>query len=140
MSSEDKTPEVEQQKKQEPEGEVSGLVLENYSFTTAAAIVGYVDRKVCVMMTDGRQLFGVLRVFDQYGSIVIQDTFERIYLPDNRYGEEYIGDLLIRGENLLMIGDLDIDKEDEPIDKLERIPFDDAKREQKQISVNAVKI
>lgn len=96
--------------------------------------------KVCVMMTDGRQLFGVLRVFDQYGSIVIQDTFERIYLPDNRYGEEYIGDLLIRGENLLMIGDLDIDKEDEPIDKLERIPFDDAKREQKQISVNAVKI
>lgn len=49
MSSEDKTPEVEQQKKQEPEGEVSGLVLENYSFTTAAAIVGYVDRKYMSM-------------------------------------------------------------------------------------------
>jgi U6 snRNA-associated Sm-like protein LSm1 len=43
MSSEERTPEVE--KKQEPEEEVSGLVLENYSFTTAAAIVGYVDRE-----------------------------------------------------------------------------------------------
>jgi len=74
---------------------VAELYLESFSFTTAAAIIGYVDSKfhgcfffslffliilskilisnfiiigkVCVTMTDGRQLFGVLRTFDQYG-------------------------------------------------------------------------
>jgi U6 snRNA-associated Sm-like protein LSm1 len=30
-----------------------------------------------------------------------------------------------------MIGDVDIDKEDEPIDKLERVPFMEAEKEQR---------
>lgn len=72
--------------------------------------------------------------------MVVQDTLERIYLPGNRYAEEYIGDLLIRGENLLMIGDVDIDKEDEPIEKLERVPFADAKKEQKSIKLQETQI
>ncbi|CCH45205.1 Sm-like protein LSm1 [Wickerhamomyces ciferrii] len=102
---------------------VAELYLESFSFTTAAAIIGYVDRKVCVTLTDGRHLFGVLRTFDQYG---------KIYLSDNRYGEEYVGVLLIRGENIVIIGDVDIDKEDEPLSRLTRIPFPDAKQLQKQ--------
>lgn len=63
---------------------------------------------------------------------------ERIYLPGNRYGEEYIGDLLIRGENLLMIGDVDIDLEDGPIEKMERIPFLDATKEQRSTNQQEV--
>lgn len=40
--------------------------------------------------------------------------------------------MLIRGENIVIIGDVDIDKEDEPISKLTRVPFPEAKQEQKQ--------
>lgn len=68
----------------------------------------------------------------------MQDTVERIYLPENRYAEDYIGDLLIRGENLLLIGDVDIDKEDEPLEKLERVPFPEAKKTQRADKIVAV--
>lgn len=63
---------------------------------------------------------------------MLQDTVERTYLPDNRFGEDYLGVLLVRGENIVIIGDVDIDKEDEPLSKLTRIPFPEAKAEQKQ--------
>jgi len=43
-----------------------------------------------------------------------------------------MGVLLIRGENIVIIGDVDIDKEDEPLSKLTRISFQDAKKEQKE--------
>lgn len=45
------------------------LYLESYAFTTAAAIVGSVDRKMFVLMRDGRNLFGILRTFDQFGML-----------------------------------------------------------------------
>lgn len=53
-------------------------------------------------------------------------------MPDNKFAEDYVGVLLVRGENILIIGDIDIDKEDEPISKLERVQFPEAKKEQKQ--------
>ncbi|KAH3675571.1 hypothetical protein WICMUC_002660 [Wickerhamomyces mucosus] len=106
---------------------VQELYLESFSFTTAASIIGYVDRKICATLTDGRHLFGVLRTFDQYGSVVIQDTYERIYI-NGAYAEEYLGTLFIRGENLLLLGDVDIDKEDAPLEKLQRVDFKDAKK------------
>ncbi|KAM9915713.1 hypothetical protein OXX80_013886, partial [Metschnikowia pulcherrima] len=42
------------------------LYLESYAFTTAAAIVGSVDRKIFVSLRDGRSVFGILRTFDQF--------------------------------------------------------------------------
>ncbi|KAH3687883.1 hypothetical protein WICPIJ_001136 [Wickerhamomyces pijperi] len=113
---------------------VQELYLESFSFTTAAAIIGYVDRKICATLTDGRHLFGVLRTFDQYGSVVIQDTTERIYGHNSTtFAEKYLGTLLIRGENLLMLGDVDIDREDAPLEKLQRIDsFKQAEQENKQ--------
>lgn len=125
-STTDKKQEVEQLSEN-----VADLYLEAFSFTTTAAIIGYVDRKICATLTDGRQLFGVLRSFDQYGSIVLQDTVERLYLPNNRFAENFLGVLLIRGENILLLGDIDIDKEDEPISKLQQIPYNEAKFEDK---------
>ena len=62
---------------------VEDLYLESYAFTTAAAIVGSVDRKIFVLLKDGRNLFGILRTFDQFANLVLQDTLERIY-----FGEE----------------------------------------------------
>lgn len=115
---------------------VEDLYLESYAFTTAAAIVGSVDRKIFVLLRDGRNLFGILRTFDQFANLVLQDTFERIYLKEEgevpaRFGEIYRGVFMVRGENVVMMGELDIDKEDDHLEKLQQISFEQAEHELK---------
>lgn len=118
------------------------LYLESYAFTTAAAIVGSVDRKIFVLLRDGRHLFGILRTFDQFANIVLQDAIERIYLNTEtedapqadlpkRFGEEYRGVFMVRGENVVMLGELDIDREDDHLYLLQQVSFEQAEKELK---------
>ncbi|KAK5782269.1 Lsm1p PWA37_005266 [Arxiozyma heterogenica] len=114
-----------QQSKKITEGEAD-LYLDQYNFTTTAAIVSSVDRKIFVLLRDGRLLFGVLRTFDQYANLILQHCVERIYITEkNQYCEEDRGIFMIRGENVVMLGEIDIDKEDQPLESMERIPFKD---------------
>lgn len=119
---------------------VEDLYLESYAFTTAAALVGSVDRKIFLLLRDGRNLFGVLRTFDQFANLVLQDTLERIYLDDEgvkslekpaRFGEIYRGVFMVRGENVVMMGTVDIDHEDDHLQELQQIPFEIADKELK---------
>lgn len=91
------------------------LYLQSYPFTTAAAIIGSVDKKVFLMLYDGRTVIGVLRSFDQFGNLIIHDAQERLYYADTKQWAESPLEtvVLIRGENLVMMGELDIDKEDD---------------------------
>lgn len=119
---------------------VEDLYLESYAFTTAAAIVGSVDRKVFVALRDGRNYFGILRTFDQYANLVLQDTVERIHLREtNQFAEEARGILIIRGENVVMLGELDIDKEDAPLEHIQQISFKDAERILEQQNTEIIK-
>ena len=104
------------------------IYLQSYPFTTAAAIIGFVDRKVNAVLIGGRSIIGVLRTFDQFGNLVIHDGVERVYFPETKqYGESLKPQIyVIRGENLRMIGDLDIDIEDKSLIGWERIDFIDA--------------
>lgn len=111
------------------------LYLESYAFTTAAAIVGSVDRKIFVLLRDGRSVFGILRTFDQFANLVLQDTLERIYLPPKdaqspeRFAEVPRGVFMVRGENVVMLGELDIDREDFHLYDREQISFEEAEKE-----------
>ncbi|SCU87700.1 LADA_0E05622g1_1 [Lachancea dasiensis] len=108
------------------EGEAD-LYLDQYNFTTTAAIVGSVDRKIFVLLRDGRMLFGVLRTFDQYANLILQYCVERIYVAEqNQYAECDHGVLMVRGENVVMLGEVDIDREDLPLSQMQQIPFDQA--------------
>lgn len=124
---------------------VEDLYLESYAFTTAAAIVGSVDRKMFVLMRDGRKLFGILRTFDQFANLVLQDAVERIYLSDGdddtpqRYAETYRGVFMIRGENVVMMGELDIDVEDDHLDKLQQVSYGEAEAELKKVRAARIK-
>lgn len=114
------------------EGEAD-LYLDQYNFTTTAAIVGSVDRKVFVLLRDGKMLFGVLRTFDQYANLILEYCVERIYFTEkNKYAEEPRGLFMVRGENVVMLGEVDIDKEDQPLESMDRIPFRDALRAKQQ--------
>lgn len=77
-----------------------------------------------------------MRTFDQFANLVLQDTFERIYLQEEgeapaRFGEVYRGVFMVRGENVVMMGELDIDREDDHLEKLQQISFEQAEHELK---------
>ncbi|KAG5648026.1 hypothetical protein DXG03_007061 [Asterophora parasitica] len=82
-----------------------------------------------VILRDGRKLHGVLRSYDQFGecsdaklqveftpvsqaNLVLEDTVERIY-HENAFAESWRGLYLIRGENVVLLGEIDLDQEDE---------------------------
>jgi len=65
-----------------------------------------------VVLRDGRKLLGVLRSYDQFANLVLEDTTERIY-HGATYAEEHVGIFLIRGENVVLLGEVDLDQEDE---------------------------
>ncbi|KAF5356210.1 hypothetical protein D9756_003795 [Leucocoprinus leucothites] len=69
-------------------------------------------RKMLVILRDGRKLHGVLRSYDQFANLVLEDTVERIHHGDT-FAENWHGLFLIRGENVVLLGEIDLDKEDE---------------------------
>ena len=70
-----------------------------------------------VVLRDGKKIIGVLRSFDQYGmevqgfrtdcaaNLVLQDAIERIFVGDI-YGDIYAGIYVIRGENVVLLGEI----------------------------------
>ncbi|CAG8464072.1 2905_t:CDS:2 [Paraglomus brasilianum] len=98
-------------------------------FTTSASLVDSVDKKLLVVLRDGRKLIGVLRSFDQFANLVLQDTVERIYVGD-AYGDIPRGIFIIRGENVVLLGEIDLDKED--ILPLREKPIDEILAEQRE--------
>eukprot|EP01102_Stenamoeba_stenopodia_P005726 TRINITY_DN16462_c0_g1_i1.p1 TRINITY_DN16462_c0_g1~~TRINITY_DN16462_c0_g1_i1.p1 ORF type:complete len:136 (-),score=30.85 TRINITY_DN16462_c0_g1_i1:58-465(-) len=75
-----------------------------------ASLVEEVDKKLLVVLRDGRKLIGILRTFDQFANIVLESTIERIYVGD-LYGDVPLGIFLIRGENVVLLGEIDTEKE-----------------------------
>ncbi|KAL5495235.1 hypothetical protein ACEPAI_698 [Sanghuangporus weigelae] len=81
-------------------------------FTTSGSLVDCVDKKMLVMLRDGRKLVGVLRSYDQFANLVLEDTIERIY-HGSEFAEKRVGLFIIRGENVVLLGEIDLDQEDE---------------------------
>ncbi|OMJ28130.1 U6 snRNA-associated Sm-like protein LSm1 [Smittium culicis] len=89
----------------------SNLISTKY-FTTTGCLLDLVDKRVHVALRDGKKLFGVLRSFDQYGSLILQDTIERVFI-EGGYGNIDRGIFIIRGENIILLGELDHEKEND---------------------------
>ena len=43
----------------------------------AASLVDQLDKKVLILLRDGRHLVGIMRSFDQFSNVVLEETFER---------------------------------------------------------------
>ncbi|KAI2631716.1 hypothetical protein GGS21DRAFT_522826 [Xylaria nigripes] len=92
-------------------------------FTTAAQLLDLTDKKLILVLRDGRKLIGILRSWDQFANLVLQSTVERIFVtmsePDDQqsggfYADKPHGIFLVRGENVLLLGEIDLDKDDDP--------------------------
>lgn len=77
-----------------------------------ASLIDEVDKKLMCILRDGRKLIGYLRSIDQFANLVLQDTVERVYVG-NRYGDIERGIYIVRGENFVLLGELDPDKEED---------------------------
>jgi len=80
----------------------------------SASLASYLDKKLLVLMRDDRKLLGKLRCFDQYANIVLEGASERITVGD-LYSDIPLGLYIIRGENVVLVGELDQDKEELPL-------------------------
>ncbi|XP_037952139.1 U6 snRNA-associated Sm-like protein LSm1 [Teleopsis dalmanni] len=75
-----------------------------------AHLLEEVDKKLMVLLRDGRTLIGYLRSVDQFANLVLHRTIERIHVG-NEYGDIPRGVFIIRGENVVLLGEIDREKE-----------------------------
>ncbi|KAF2182477.1 Sm-like ribonucleoprotein [Zopfia rhizophila CBS 207.26] len=74
------------------------------------ALNAYINKKVCVITTDGRTLVGTLISCDQTTNLVLQNCVERIIRPpdDPEPSEEApLGVYIIRGDTVAVCGKVD---------------------------------
>ncbi|XP_037032284.1 U6 snRNA-associated Sm-like protein LSm1 [Bradysia coprophila] len=75
-----------------------------------AHLLEEVDKKLMVLLRDGRTLIGYLRSVDQFANLVLHKTIERIHVG-TEYGDIPRGIFIIRGENVVLLGEIDREKE-----------------------------
>uniref|UniRef100_A0A0N4Z6N2 U6 snRNA-associated Sm-like protein LSm1 n=1 Tax=Parastrongyloides trichosuri TaxID=131310 RepID=A0A0N4Z6N2_PARTI len=75
----------------------------------AVSLLDSLGKKVIVQLRDGRTLIGILASIDQFANLVLDETIERIYV-DKCYGDIPRGVFLIRGENVVLTGEIDENK------------------------------
>lgn len=63
------------------------------------------SEKLMVLLRDGRTLIGYLRSVDQFANLVLHRTIERIHVG-NEYGDIQRGVFIIRGENVVLLGEI----------------------------------
>ncbi|RSH93120.1 Sm-like protein [Saitozyma podzolica] len=80
-------------------------------FTTSGSLVDLVDKKVLVILRDGRKLLGLFRSYDQFANFLLESTVERLHYK-LEYADRDLGVLLIRGENVVALGEIDLIAED----------------------------
>ncbi|KAB5564018.1 hypothetical protein DKX38_004072 [Salix brachista] len=71
------------------------------------------SEKLLVLLRDGRKLMGILRSFDQFANAVLEGACERVIVGD-LYCDIHLGLYVIRGENVVLIGELDLEREELP--------------------------
>ncbi|XVE53960.1 hypothetical protein DITRI_Ditri03aG0044200 [Diplodiscus trichospermus] len=79
----------------------------------STSLATYLDKKLLVLLRDGRKLMGLLRSFDQFANVVLEGACERVIVGD-LYCDIPLGLYVIRGENVVLIGELDLEKEELP--------------------------
>ena len=76
-----------------------------------ASLLEELDKKLMVLLRDGRTLIGYLRSVDQFANLVLHQTIERIHVGQC-YGDIPRGVFIVRGENVVLLGEVDPEKTD----------------------------
>ncbi|KAG7397505.1 SM-like, degradation of cytoplasmic mRNAs and positively regulates transcription initiation [Phytophthora boehmeriae] len=83
-------------------------------FPGNSSLIQQLDKQVLMVLRDGRHLVGYLRSFDQFSNIILEDTYER-HVAGGLFCDIELGLNIIRGDNIVLLGELDPEKErDQP--------------------------
>ncbi|KAF9239861.1 Sm-like ribonucleoprotein [Melanogaster broomeanus] len=80
-----------------------------------ASLQGYVDRRVLLVLQDGRAIVGTLAGFDQKSNVVLSESKERVFSMEEGVEEIPLGLYLVKGDMIVLIGEID-DAIDETVD------------------------
>ncbi|BFY99053.1 hypothetical protein BsWGS_02093 [Bradybaena similaris] len=95
-----------------------------------ASLVEEIDKKLLVVLRDGRTLIGYLRTIDQFANLVLHRTIERIHVG-KKYGDIPRGIFIIRGENVVLLGEVDVENENKlPLEQVNIDTILELQREQ----------
>ncbi|XP_033125394.1 U6 snRNA-associated Sm-like protein LSm1 [Anneissia japonica] len=97
-----------------------------------ASLIEELDKKLLVLLRDGRTLIGTLRSIDQFANLVLHKTIERIHVG-NKYGDIPRGVFVIRGENVVLLGEIDSEKD--PKVELKEVSIDEILEAQREEQV-----
>jgi len=75
-------------------------------FGGVTSLAEHLDRNIMLVLRDGRVLIGTLSSYDQYGSIVLSNSKERL-VAKNKFADVDMGLYMIRGENIMLLGEVD---------------------------------
>ncbi|XP_011494491.1 PREDICTED: U6 snRNA-associated Sm-like protein LSm1 [Ceratosolen solmsi marchali] len=98
-----------------------------------ASLLEELDKKLMVLLRDGRTLIGYLRSVDQFANLVLHRTIERIHVG-KEYGDIPRGVFIVRGENVVLLGEIDKDKEKNlPLSEVSVDDILDAQRREQEL-------
>ncbi|XP_050296080.1 U6 snRNA-associated Sm-like protein LSm1 [Anthonomus grandis grandis] len=105
-----------------------------------AHLLDELDKKLMVLLRDGRTLIGYLRSIDQFANLVLHRTIERIHVG-KEYGDIPRGVFIVRGENVVLLGEIDQNKEDNlPLRQVSVDDILDAQRKEQEGKVEKQKL
>ncbi|CAK9784757.1 u6 snRNA-associated sm-like protein lsm8 [Cutaneotrichosporon oleaginosum] len=76
-----------------------------------SALDGFRDQLVQVVLFDGRVIVGKLKGSDNFCNIILSDSVEREYAPDRGVEMVPLGLYMIKGDNIVFVGEIDEDKD-----------------------------
>ena len=76
-----------------------------------SSLVEQLEKQILVCLRDGTTLIGELRSFDQFGNLVLARTVERKVFGTT-YADKAVGTYILRGENIVLLGEIDPARED----------------------------
>ncbi|RHZ79053.1 hypothetical protein Glove_152g43 [Diversispora epigaea] len=94
-----------------------------------AELQKYVDLTVEIITSDGRVIVGLLKGFDQTINVILSNCHERIYSETEGVERMNLGLYIIRGDNIVLIGELDQARDDSiDLSEIRAAPINDISR------------
>ena len=85
---------------------------DTWHLSAVASLVEELDKKLLVVLRDGSKILGTLRSFDQFANIVLENAVERVIVGQS-YSDIPLGLCIVRGENVVLMGEVDEVRETE---------------------------
>lgn len=73
----------------------------------AASLESYVNSTVSIVTSDGRNFVGTLKGFDQTINVILDESHERVFSPQQGIEQVVLGLHIVRGDNIAVIGQID---------------------------------